>query len=116
MYTQSVVSSCIYILFLILLADLTSKENIKIEARAAEKRKFVETLIDISISSLNEMINSIHQLTSESEIDQLYESVVQFIQANKEEIENISLKNLLVNLQEKIASYAKLHEVNKIKI
>ena len=98
------------------MADLTSKENIKIEARAAEKRKFVETLIDISISSLNEMINSIHQLTSESEIDQLYESVVQFIQANKEEIENISLKNLLVNLQEKIASYAKLHEVNKIKI
>lgn len=98
------------------MADLTSKENIKIEAKVAEKGKFVETLIDISISSLNEMVNSIHQLTSESEIDQLYESVVQFIQANKEEIENISLQNLLVNLQEKITSYAKLQEVNKIKI
>lgn len=116
LYTICIVSTCIYILFLILLADLTSKENIKIEARAAEKGKFVETLIDISISSLNEMVNSIHQLTSESEIDQLYESVVQFIQANKEEIENISLQNLSVNLQDKIASYAKLQEVNKIKI
>lgn len=90
-----------------LLKALTSSENITIEAKTDEKRQFVETLSDMCISILNEMIDTIHGLTSESEIEQLYESVEDFIRETKD-IENSHLENLLKRLEDKIKTYAKL--------
>lgn len=94
---------------------LTSSENITIEAKTDEKRQFVETLSDMCISILNEMIDTIHGLTSESEIEQLYESVEDFIRETKD-IENSHLENLLKRLEDKIKTYAKLQYRKKMKI
>lgn len=98
-----------------LLKALTSSENITIEAKTDEKRQFVETLSDMCISILNEMIDTIHGLTSESEIEQLYESVEDFIRETKD-IENSHLENLLKRLEDKIKTYAKLQYGKKMKI
>ena len=76
----------------------------------------METLIDIWISSLNEMIIAVHEMTSESEIDKIYESVEEFLRHNKEEIENMYLQNLLKKLKKKITSYAKLQGPNRLRI
>lgn len=94
---------------------LTSSENITIEAKAGQKRKFVETFSDICIRILNEMIDTIHELTSESEIEQLYESVEDFITENRD-IDNRHLENILKGLEEKIKAYAKLQDGQKMKI
>lgn len=75
----------------------------------------METFSDICIRILNEMIDTIHELTSESEIEQLYESVEDFIRENRD-IENRHLKNMLKGLEEKIKTYAKLQDGQKMKI
>lgn len=75
----------------------------------------METFSDICIRILNEMIDTIHELTSESEIEQLYESVEDFIRENRD-IENRHLENMLKGLEEKIKTYAKLQDGQKMKI
>lgn len=75
----------------------------------------METFSDICIRILNEMIDTIHELTSESEIEQLYESVEDFIRDNRD-IENRHLENMLKGLEEKIKAYAKLQDGQKMKI
>lgn len=109
----------IYIFFyfiLFLLIGLTSAEKITIEPKRAKKRKLVETLTDISICILNEMVDAIHGLTPESEIEQLYELVEAFIRKNKENIENNNLQDFLQGLKEKIKRHAKQQEGNRMKI
>lgn len=81
--------------------ELTSKENLNIEAKCGRKRKFVETLTNTSIYILNEMVKSISEMTSESEIDQLYENIEDFMQGNKEEVENEQFLKLHEKLHEK---------------
>ena len=98
------------------LAELTSKETIKIEPKVAENRQIVETLIDTSISILNEMLDAVNEVTSEADINQIYGSIAEFIQDNKEEPETLLLQNLFKKLKEKITSYAKLQGHNRIKI
>nr|XP_022319643.1 uncharacterized protein LOC111122284 [Crassostrea virginica]XP_022319644.1 uncharacterized protein LOC111122284 [Crassostrea virginica] len=96
--------------------ELTSKETVKVVSKVAVKRKFVETLSDTSIPMLNEMVGSIDEMTSESEIDELYELLQDFVQANKEEIENVKLLNLFTKLREKITLYANLQKENRMQI
>lgn len=76
----------------------------------------METFSDICIRILNEMIDTIHELTSESEIEQLYETIEKFIMENREDIGNIHLQNVLQGLKEKISKYASLQEEKGIKI
>lgn len=76
----------------------------------------MEILTDTSILILNEMVGAVHEMTPESDITQIYESIAEFIQDNKEEPENLHLHNLLKKLTEKITSYAKLQGPNRIKI
>ena len=52
------------------------------------------------------MINVVNEMTTESEIIELYHSIEVFIQGNKEEIENKKLEDLLIKLREKITVYA----------
>ena len=76
----------------------------------------METFIDTSISILNEMVAAVHEMTSESDIHQIYESIAEFIQTNKEEAEYGQFQNLLKNLREKITFYAKLQGPNQGKV
>ena len=76
----------------------------------------MEILTDTLILILNEMVGAVHEMTPESDINQIYESIAEFIQDNKEEPENLHLHNLLKKLEEKITSYAKLQGTNQIKI
>lgn len=62
------------------------------------------------------MVDTIQKQTTESEIEQLYEAIDNFIQNNKEEIENCHLKFLLEGLEEKITKYADLKKKDKMKI
>lgn len=91
-------------------------ENITIEPKTAEKGKLVETFTDISICILNEMVDAIHGLTPESEIEQLYELVEAFIRKKKENIENKNLQDFLQGLKEKIKRHAKQQDGNRMKI
>lgn len=65
---------------------------------------------------LNEMVDKINGMTSESQIEQLYETLNNFIMENREEIENIHLQNVLQGLKEKISKYASLQEEKGIQI
>ncbi|XP_078309777.1 uncharacterized protein LOC111120402 isoform X2 [Crassostrea virginica] len=94
--------------------ELTSKETIKIEPRVAEKAQIVQTLIDTSISILTEMVGAVNEMTSESDIHQIYASLIEFIKYSKEDHLHLHLKRLLNTLQEKICSYAKLQGQNQI--
>ena len=96
--------------------ELTSRETLKFVSKVAVKRKFVETLSDTSIPMLNEMVGAIDEMTSESEIDELYKLLEDFIQANKEEIENVKLLNLFTKLGEKITLYANLQKESRMRI
>lgn len=51
------------------------------------------------------MVNPVDEITSESEIDELYESIENFIKANKEKIENLDLRNIFNKLEENITAY-----------
>ena len=76
----------------------------------------METLSDTSIPMLNEMVGAIDEMTSESEIDELYKLLEDFIQANKEEIEDVKLLNLFTKLREKITLYANLQKERRMRI
>lgn len=93
-------------------------ETLEIESNSNDKEeeKFAEALIHIWISTLNEMVRAVDELTSESEINRLYESVVIFVRNNKEEIENVHLRNLLKSLEKKIQSYAQLQRRQRMEI
>lgn len=98
------------------LIELTSIENITIEAKTPQRIEQAEELTDIAIHVLNELVDSIHVLSSESELEQLYESIEDFIRSNKEDIENINLQDLFQELDKKIRRYAKLQQGNRFKI
>ena len=78
----------------------------------------MKTIIRGWISILDEMVTSINEMTSESDICQIYEAILVFIEENKEEPDNVLLKKLLQELQKKMKSYAKLKEcgLNQTKI
>lgn len=96
--------------------EFNSNDTIRIESKNAEKGKLVETLDDTSFSILNEMVNPVDEITSEWEIDELYESVENFLKANKEEIENLDLRNIFNKLEENITAYARLQGSHKKRI
>ena len=96
--------------------EFTSRETLNFVSKVGAKRKFVETLSDTSIPMLNEMVGSIDETTSESEIDELYELLQDFIQANTEVIENVKLLNLFPKLGEKITLYANLKKESRMRI
>ena len=76
-------------------------ETIRIKSRVAVKKKVVDTLNDTSISILNEMVNSINKKTSEEDIDELYNSLVEFIHTNKDASENVYVAKLLKKIKKK---------------
>nr|XP_022316877.1 uncharacterized protein LOC111120456 [Crassostrea virginica] len=95
---------------------LRAVETIRIKSRVAVKKKVVDTLNDTSISILNEMVNSINKKTSEEDIDELYNSLVEFIHTNKDASENVYVAKMLKKIKKKITSYAKLQGQNQMKI
>ena len=99
----------------ILFIELTSEETITIQARVAEKTTIVETLIETSISILNEMVAAVHELTSEADIGHIYESINDYIRGNREP-ENKPLENLFKKLEEKNKVYAKIQKTDQMKI
>lgn len=76
----------------------------------------METLCNAYINTLNEMVDAIQGLTSESDIEKLYKSIEAFITENKEDIDNKHLKSILEKLQEKIKAYANVQVQTKITI
>lgn len=62
------------------------------------------------------MVTAVHELTSESEIDKLYASVVKFIKTNKEEAGNQDFLDMLQKLSQKIKSYAQLQGRHQFRI
>lgn len=62
------------------------------------------------------MVDAIHKLSSESEVEQLYESIEGYIWSNKEDTENNNLQDLFQELDKKIRRYARLQQGNRFKI
>ena len=106
----------IHFIVCLFFAELTSKEIIEIRSRDVAKIPIVETLINMSISVLNKMVDAVNELTSEADVNQIYDSIAEFMRDNKEEPENPHLQNLLMKLNEKIISFAELQGPNRIKI
>lgn len=98
------------------LIELTSRENVTIAAKVGQKRKHAEAFNDMCIRALNIAVETINELTSESEIEQIYKSVEHFFKEDKEDIENKNLEDMLQRLEEKIIQYAKLQKGNTTKI
>lgn len=96
--------------------ELTSRENVSIAAKVGQKRKRAEAFNDMCIRALNIAVETINELTSESEIEHIYKSVEHFFKEDKEDIENKNLEDMLQRLEEKIIQYAKLQKGNTIKI
>lgn len=96
-------------------AGLTSKETIGIRSRDVAKSAIVETLINMSISGFNEMVDAVNELTSEADVNQIYDLMAEFMRDNKEP-ENPHLQNLLMKLDQKIISFAELQGPNRFKI
>ena len=90
-------------------------EKITIHARVPGKETMVENLIDTSISILNEMVAAVHEMTSESDINRIYESIDYHIRESKEP-ENLPLQNLLKKLKEKIILSAKTQKTHQMEI
>lgn len=103
----------IYFIVCLFFADLISKQTIKIESRVSKNRQKEETLIDLSILILNKMVDAINELASDADVNQIYESIAEFMRDNKEEPENRHLRILLGKLNEKITSF---EGPNKMKI
>jgi hypothetical protein len=80
---------------------------VKLEAKSPEKRKLAEIFTETSISILNNMVDSINGWTSQSELDDLYESVDKFIQKNSEDLE-FEISPFYKKLTSKIERYAEL--------
>lgn len=94
--------------------ELTSVENVVI--RNARENEEAETLCNIIICILNEMVDAIQGLTSESDIERLYKSIEAFITENKGDIDNTHLKSILKRLGEKITAYANLQMGTKMTV
>ena len=60
-------------------------------------------------------MGAVNEVTPESDIQQIYDSLIEFIRVYKEP-ENLHIQRLLSTLQEKITSYAKLQGPNRIRI
>lgn len=75
-----------------------------------------ETLCNTYIYILNEMVDTIQGLTSESDIERLYKSIEAFITENKGDIDNTHLKSILKRLGEKITAYASLQMGTKMTV
>ena len=90
----------------------------EIEPKDPEKGHNVNTFIHGWITIVNVMVAAINEMTPESHISQIYESILEFIRKNNIEPENVHLQNLLQKFGEKIQSYAKLKDfgVNEIPI
>ena len=95
--------------------ELTSKETIRIRPRVEGKKTVVETLIDTTISILNEMVAAVDEMSSESDLQDIYDSIDDFIRENKEP-ENLPLQDLFKALKEKIKVYAQIKKTNQMKI
>ena len=95
--------------------ELISTLTIKFQARVAEKETSVETLIDIAILILNEMVAAIDEMTPQSDLEYIYQSIDDYIRGNKEP-ENLPLQNLLEKLWEKIKDYGKIQKTNRMEI
>ena len=95
--------------------ELTSKETIRIRPRMEGKETVVETLIDTSISILNVMVAAVDEMSSESDLQDIYDSIDDFIRENKEP-ENLPLQDLFKALKEKIKVYAQIKKTNQMKI
>ena len=108
----------VILLLVFFLEVLKSKVTLEIEPKNPGKGHNVNTFIHGWITIVNGMVAAINEMTPESHIRHIYESILNFIRNNKIEPENVLLKNLLENFQEKIQSYAKLKEfgVNEIPI
>ena len=83
-----------------------------------EKGHNVKNFIHGWISILNNMVAAINEMTPDSPIRQIYDSILEFIRKNKIEPENVHLQNLVQKFHEKIQSYAKLKKfgLNEIPI
>lgn len=84
--------------------------------KVAKNGKVVETFIKTSISVLNTMVDDINVMTTESDINQIYESITEFIYDNKENQVDLLLQNLIETLTDKMEAYASLQGPNKTKI
>lgn len=62
---------------------LTSKETVEIEPKDPEKEHNVNIFIHGWISILNEMVAAINEMTSESDIRQIYEAILEFIRGKR---------------------------------
>lgn len=96
--------------------ELTSRENVTIAAKVDQKKTHAEAFSDMCIRVLNIVVETINELTSESEIEQIYKSVENFFRDGKENVENKNLEDMLQRLQEKIIQYANLQKGNTTKI
>ena len=95
--------------------ELTSIETIGIQPRVVGKETIVETFIDTSISILNDMVAAVPEMSSESDLQYIYESIDELIQENKGP-ENLPLQDLIKTLKENIKVYAQIQNKNQMKI
>ena len=61
-------------------------------------------------------MSAVNEMTPESDIDHIYESIAEFVQDNKNEPKDLPLQNLLRTLNDNIISYAELYGPNQIKL
>jgi hypothetical protein len=80
------------------------QEKVKIEAKIPEKKIKVDNMIDTAICMLTCMVNRIHKMTSDKDVELLYEIVEEFICQNRQE--KIASCSIIKELQQKIAIYA----------
>jgi hypothetical protein len=91
------------------------EETVIIEARDPQNKELAETYIDRSISILNCMTESITGVTSEEEIEILYESVEEVICENEEVVKTSAFDQFYEALDKKIKIYVDLKN-NKMRI
>ncbi|XP_056003727.1 uncharacterized protein LOC125662515 [Ostrea edulis] len=84
------------------------EENVRVEARDPQLNNLVETLTNTSISILNDMKDSITEMTPDSDIELLFESIEEFISENKENISTLTSFPFFEELAQKIKRYAYL--------
>ena len=75
----------------------------------------MENLIDTSISILNEMATAVHVMTSKSDIQQIYDSIDDYIRENKEP-KNLPLQDLLKKFEENRNVHAENQKAKQRKI
>jgi hypothetical protein len=94
---------------------IIAEETVRIEARNSEKERFVKTLNETSFSIMNFMKDIINERTLESEIEELYKSVEEFICESEENRATPAFQQFYKELEEKMKYYAKL-KYNTMKI